>query len=232
MKRLMSRGNFLRVAAMMFLVMAIAAPVYPQISIVPENAIPPNKRNQKPYYEYLLNFEKNLKECGFTKQITLWDLVPPVGYGSQATYFKKRDYAQVVRQLVGIWVNYQDKLVMFRTNGDYLVEGQVVKFSQITDVRYKIDSYEETTAHVSTDKNSHGLTGVSSRSAAVTQEVVKGAEVTVVTKSANGIENYRIYVSNYIASMNLYDSRFDKTVPLIQHIVDEIEFIMNECKKE
>ena len=237
-----SRGNILIVSALMLLAMVMATPmpVHAQISIIPENAKPPKKNNQIPYYEFLLNFESNLNEHGFTKQVTLWDLVPPIGNRSQAAYFKGGDYAQVVRHLVGIWVNYQDKLVMFRTNGNALAKGQVVSFDQITEARVKVDSYEETKTQAQANNRVIGLSSASASAKTVSQEIIKGAEVTVVTKGTNGVVNYRIYVNNSDESLSFYligtsaqahDSKNDKAVPFVQNIADEINFIINEYKK-
>jgi len=239
-KSLMSRGNVIVVAGFMLFAMVMAAPALAQISIVPENAKPPKKNNQIPYYEYLLNFESNLKERGFTKQIALWNLVPPTGNRSQAAYINGGDYAQVVRHLVGIWVNYQDKLVMFRTDGNVLADGQVVTFDQITETRVKVDSYEETKAQAQANTRTSIWGGANANSKTVTQEIVKSAEVTVVTKGPNGVQSYRIFVSNYDAGANplfgtsaqAHDSKNDKAVPFIQSIVDEIDFILSEYKKE
>ena len=233
------RKNFLVVAVLMLLAIVMAGSVRAQI-IVPENANPPKKKNQIPYYEYLLDFQNDLEQRGFTKQITLWDLVPPIGPRSQAAYLNGGDYAQIVRHLVGIWINYQDELVMFRTNGNVLDEGKVVPFDQITEARVKVDAYEETNAQGKAN-TSFGSNRTSGRTSAktVTQEIVKSAEVTVVTKSAKGVQNYRIFISNFDASMNpmigalakAHDSKNDKAVPFVQNIADEIDFIINEYKK-
>ena len=231
-KSLTSRGNFFIVAALILLALVMAVPVHAQISIIPETAKPPKKNNQIPYYEFLLGFESNLNERGFTKQITLWDLVPLTGKNSQTAYLDGGDYAKAVRCLIGIWVNYQDKLVMFRTNGNVLEDGTVVPFEQITEARVKVDAYEETKAQAMT--NNPLVRGNNASAKTVTQEIIKSAEVTVVTKGPNGVQNYRIHVSNTDASMNpflgasaqAHDSRNDKAVPFVQNIADEIDFIV------
>jgi len=206
--------------------MVMITPMCAQTSIVPENAKPPKKKNQIPYYEFLLEFENNLREHGFAKQITLWNLIPPTGPKSQAAYLNGGDYAQVVRHLVGIWVNYQDKLVMIRMHGNILTEGQVVPFDQIAEVRVKIDSREETKTQGRARPFPPGPPGFRSKTntgeKTVSQEIVTGAEVTIVTKSANGVQNYRIYISG----------TSPQAVPLIQDIADEIDFIVNEYKEE
>ena len=216
------RRNILIFAALMLLGMMMFAPVHAQISIVPENAKPPKKNNQKPYYQFILRFESNLKDHGYTKQNTLWDLVSP---NMQEAYLNRMDYAQVVKHLIGIWVNFKDELVMFRTNGDIMAELQVVPFDQIAEVRIKIDAYEETKTRGGGTSVLSGAIGIgSANTRTVSQEKVKGAEVTVVTKSANGVKNYRINISGRNSV---------QAIRLVEDIADEIGFILNrENRKE
>ena len=237
----MSRGNFFVAIALMFLAILMAAPAYAQFTIVPDGSLPPKKGNQIPHYEFLLEFENNLKERGFTKQVVLWDLFPPTGSRSRAGYIKAGDYAQVTRSLVGIWVNYQDKLVVFRTTGTVLVEEQAVSFDQIVEARVKIDAYEETKAQGKTNARVGIISGsANSSSKVVSQEIVKSAEITIVTKGPNGIQNYRIHVSNSDSGMNpflgssaqAHNSKNDRAVPFVQNIADEINFIIDEYNKE
>ena len=189
-----SRRCFFTVATLMFLAMSS---VYAQISIVPEKMKPPKSNSQRTYYNYLLNFERNLKQSGYTKQITLWDFLPSKGrIGSQAAYIGDRNYAKLATCFIGIWVNFKDELVMFRTNGDIMAEGQVVPFDQIVEVRIKIDAYEETKTRGGGTSVLSGAVGIgSANTRTVSQEKVNGAEVIVVTKGANGVQNYRINVS-------------------------------------
>ena len=228
----MSRRNFFIAVALMFLATIMVAPAYAQFIIVPEGAAPPRKANQIPHYEFLLEFESNLKERGFTKQVALWDLFLPTGLRSRESYIKAGDYAQVTRTLVGIWVNYQDKLVVFRTEGSVLSGNQSVSFDQIVEARVKVDAYQETTVQKS---NNPSVMGNNASVKTITQEIVKSAEITIVTRSPNGIQNYRIHVSDSYGMspfLGVHNSKNDWAVSFVQNIADEINFIIDENKKE
>ena len=56
-----SRRNLFLVATVMLLVIGASMPAHAQISIIPNNMKPPITPNLKPYYQYLLDFERDLR---------------------------------------------------------------------------------------------------------------------------------------------------------------------------
>ena len=155
----------------------------------------------------------------------MWDYLPKKGHiGSQAAYIGDRSYSNLAKCFVGIWVNYQDELVMFRTDGDAMTTERAVPFDQITEVRVKINKREEVITRGGRSPVVSGALGITSANTkSYSQETVKGAEVIVVTKGVNGVQNYRINVSGRHSV---------QAVSLVEDIVDEMEFIINEYKKE
>ena len=217
-KSQMSRGRiFIWGVVLFFLSVITAAPIHAQYSILSETATPPLEKH-KVAYEYILNLE-TLKEQGYEKQIILWDFLPNTNGGKMKKYSKTAflndgNYAYIVGNYChGMWVNYEAKVVLFLLSGKGYGElEEPIPFDKFIEVRSKDDSFMQ-----SSGKRTGFYTQYWVKTNTVSKEVVKGVEVSVVTKGTNGVKTYKMYFSNSSAD----------AVSCAQSIVDELNYIIS-----
>jgi len=169
--------------------------------------------------EKLRVFESRMKECGFTKRIVVFDF-----FSENDKSMNKTD--NLHQWAVGIWVNYQKKLVSLRLEGNSSNE-IFIPFDKIQSVEIKEDGFTKST------ENFFG-TAVNSRGYST------GLQVRIVIGDINsGITPYilKLYDPTVGQGPNGVPSRLDKSSSIYRSLLecaksinDEIAFIMNNSR--
>jgi hypothetical protein len=161
-------------------------------------------------------FQNKMNELGYTKRKVVYDFLSP---NVQADVNK---YGLQYQWTVGIWLNYNEKKMILRTERDNWT-AKVIPFSKIQHVEMIEDGYTVTSGAAI----GFGAIAVGS---ATSTAYVKGLKVRIVKGDINtGTEAFflNLYDPEWGAKFNKSDARYKSIQECARSIADEIINIIN-----
>ena len=157
-------------------------------------------------------FDDRMKTSGFAKNVVVFDFL------KDESYKRALERSNKYWWTVGIWLNYQEKLVALRLDRINWNE-VVIPFDKILKITIIEDGFTETTGHI----------GYFGGVRATSNEMSKGLDVRIVAGDTNtGTNAYilKLYDPKYGATLKKSDPLYRSIQECANSIFDEIELIM------
>ena len=190
----------------------------------------PNLGN-KEEIESLQSFENRINNWGFTKRIVAYDFIVEGTSTKETKEMVVSNYGLKNSFTVGIWLNYQKKLIALRLDRNARAEIEI-PFNKIQKVEIIENGYSKTTGGAI-------AVGPIIVGSAKSKEISQGLQIRIVIGDLNsGTHTYFVKLIDPIFRLGFFINKVNKSNPYYKdvmecanRIIDEVEYIMRHAEQ-